>query len=35
VDVDEAYVRANQRRDLSAPEGNPAWQYPDGGFAEW
>jgi galactonate dehydratase len=35
VDVDEAYVRANQRPDLSAPQGNPNWRYADGGFAEW
>jgi len=35
VDVDEAYVREHHRPDLLVPEGNPSWQYADGGFAEW
>ncbi|GAA5193421.1 galactonate dehydratase [Rugosimonospora acidiphila] len=35
IEVDEDAVRAAHRPDLLVPAGNPSWNYPDGGFAEW
>lgn len=35
IEIDEEAVRARHRDDLSVPQGNPTWSYPDGSFAEW
>jgi galactonate dehydratase len=35
IEIDEDAVRSAHRDDLQHPAGNPRWNYPDGGFAEW
>ncbi|GAA4370215.1 galactonate dehydratase [Agromyces bauzanensis] len=34
IDIDEELVR-QRAEEVGIPHGNPAWDYPDGSFAEW